>query len=107
IDADVPRYYADGCHAIPRETVPAVPCSYGDPQGALHVALLGDSKIGQWFAPLEAIALREGWRLTVHTKSSCPYVPGRTFLDYPNCTTFNAAVRAIVEADPPDIVITS
>lgn len=104
---DQPRHYAEGCHVEHAGTVP-IGCVYGAPRGTVDVAVLGDSKVGQWFPALEAIAQREGWRLTVYTKSGCSYVPTRThWPTYAACDTYNDAVQALLRADPPDYVITS
>ncbi len=47
-------------------------CPYGDPEGKLRVALLGDSHMRQYFTPLQAIALKHHWQLTLLSKSACP-----------------------------------
>jgi hypothetical protein len=66
-----PRAYEDGCHARAGERR-ARPCTYGDPDGAYAVLLIGDSHAVRWLPALEAIAEREGWRLYSLTKSACP-----------------------------------
>jgi hypothetical protein len=52
-------------------------CVYGNPDGAVTVALVGDSHAAHWFPAVEAIAEANGWRLLVFTKASC------VFLDLP------------------------
>lgn len=112
-NADDPPYYDDpGCHLTPDLSVPGTPCRYGDPRGTTDVWVLGDSKVGQWFVALDAIARREGWRLTMHTKSGCPYAPSLPLPANPTrgnrlCKEFNLHVQGLVRQARPDIVITA
>ncbi len=69
---DVPIYYEDGCQRRPGE-VEVLPCEYGDPDGTTTVAMLGDSKMGQWLSAMDAIAHEEGWRLQLRLKSACSF----------------------------------
>jgi hypothetical protein len=106
---DLPRVYKDGCHADYDAEVPRV-CRYGDPNGRIHVALVGDSKAGQWGDALEAIAVRRGWRLTVLLKTACELstaMPSAYDAPYPACRTWGGAVLALLAADPPQLVLTS
>jgi len=69
---DSPTYYDDGCQRVPGQ-VDVLPCEYGDPEGTTTVALLGDSKMGQWFVGMDGIARSEGWRLQLRLKSACSF----------------------------------
>lgn len=69
---DVPAYYDDDCQLGPGDTE-VRPCEYGDTDGTTTVALLGDSKMGQWFTAFDAIAREEGWRLQLRLKSACSF----------------------------------
>lgn len=103
-----PSYYADGCHAN-RARVTVLPgCTYGDPNGEVSVAVLGSSKIGQYFPALQEIALREGWSLRFYTKTSCAFVKDVPIAEpgYAECDTYNDAVREHLQEDPPDLVLT-
>ena len=102
-----PSYYDDGCHAA-RSRITVLPgCTYGVPTGDISVAVVGSSKVGQYFPALQEIALREGWSLRMYTKTSCDFVkdapptPG-----YPECDLYNTAVREHLQSDPPDVVLT-
>nr|WP_281496752.1 cell wall-binding repeat-containing protein [Ornithinimicrobium sp. F0845] len=103
-----PSYYDDGCHVGRAGTTVRPGCTYGVTDSEITVAVLGSSKIGQLFPALEEIALREGWSLRMYTKQACAFVkdappaPG-----YPECDLYNDAVRTHLEADPPDLVLTS
>lgn len=102
-----PAYYDDGCHASRARTTVIPGCVYGDVDGAIQVAVLGNSKVGHYFPALEEIALREGWALHMFTKTSCDFVKDAPPTpDYPECDAFNDSVREHLKADPPDLVIT-
>lgn len=47
-------------------------CDYGDPKGNVTVALLGDSHLRQYFAPLNSIGKLHHWKITLISKSACP-----------------------------------
>lgn len=104
-----PAYYDDGCHVPAWGTTVRPGCTYGDTDdpGALEVAVVGDSKVGSYVTALTEIAHREGWELRPYTKSSCAYLVDAPVEDYPKCTTYNERLTAHLEADPPDVVITS
>lgn len=95
-----------GCHA-PASQTRVDGCTHGAPDGTVDVALVGDSKAAQWFAPVDEISSREGWRLHVYTKSACSFLPGAAWPDYPECETYNNNLMEHLRADPPDIVIVS
>ena len=109
---DLPFMYEAGCHLGVAETVP-VPCVTGDTDGdAPTVALVGDSHAAQWAPALEAIAEQQGWRVVVHTKSSCPFTRAPVALwgtdsPYPQCDAWNDAVMEQLLAEPPALVLTS
>ncbi len=83
--ADEPDYYRDGCRIGEDSPAPAAgSCRYGVP-GGTTVAILGDSKMGQWMPALQRIAEVESWSLHFYSRSGCPYaVSGVT----PVCADF-------------------
>jgi len=94
--SDADHLLADGCLAVESATQPAS-CVYGQPDAAFTVALVGDSHASQWFPAVERIALREGWRIVVLTKVSCPFTDAPVFnlalkREYRECAAWNAAV---------------
>ena len=101
-----PAYYEDGCHVGRTRTTLVPGCVYGDPDGDVRVAVVGDSKVGRYFPALEEIARREGWALRMYTKSSCAFIdePDES---YPACEDYKEDLRAELAADVPDIVITT
>jgi peptidoglycan/LPS O-acetylase OafA/YrhL len=68
---DKPRYYREGCSGDFADAEVKKPCAYGDLSSPTTVVLFGDSHAGHWFPALEAVAVRERWKLVVVTKSAC------------------------------------
>ncbi len=104
---DIPAYYEDNCQ-VP-QGVPDVDlsCQYGDPNGDTVVALLGDSKMGQWFDAFDAIAKERHWRLDLYLKSACGFTTsGDRNAD---CNEFGRNVlRVLAEPDRrPDLAFVS
>ncbi|WP_435745526.1 acyltransferase family protein [Nocardioides sp. SYSU DS0663] len=80
-------------------------CQFGDPASSQVVALVGDSKAGQWFPALRSITKREGWRLDVHVKSACALSVTGVVED---CAAHTAALlEHFREAGAPDVVLLS
>lgn len=48
-----------------------VPCTFGDPDGPVTVALFGNSHAGQWLPALQALAEDRGWRIETRLASRC------------------------------------
>jgi peptidoglycan/LPS O-acetylase OafA/YrhL len=106
---DLPRAYADRCDVDARTAAPRL-CRYGDPAGRIHVALVGDSKAGQWGDALETIALRRGWRLSYLLKSTCELSTSLAAAGEapdPICREWSEAVLERLAEDPPQLVLTS
>ncbi|WP_236831627.1 acyltransferase family protein [Blastococcus sp. KM273128] len=107
---DVPVVYDRGCHADTQETV-ATACTFGDREGDLRVALVGDSHAAQWVSPLAQIAEERGWALDSYTKSACPFVDVMVMSGsqpYRECAAWNDNVMAkLTGVDRPDLVITT
>jgi len=85
-------------------------CVYGQKDGAITVALVGDSHAEQWFPALERLAEERGWRLLPFTKYSCPFVDlplFSTYLDreYTECEAWRPRVVAALQAARPDLVV--
>lgn len=83
------------------------PCDFGDPEGEVRVALVGDSHAMKLWPALEQIAESEGWRLTTFLKSQCeftlPEVEGTS-----GCPEWRAEVASRLATDGPwDLVITT
>jgi hypothetical protein len=108
-DSDLPRAYAEGCQTAPPDSAPRW-CQLGDPHGKKRVLMTGDSKMTQFFEPLDAVGKVLGWQITMATKGHCALSDAVSDWDnrpYPSCRQFNDLVRKAIEARPPDILVTS
>jgi hypothetical protein len=85
-------------------------CVYGQKDGPVTVALVGDSHAEQWFPALERLAEERGWRLLPFTKHSCPFVDMRIWSDrlgreYTECEAWRPKVVAALQKAEPDLVV--
>ncbi len=109
---DIPRVYADGCHArIKDSDLPA--CRYGAAAPAPLVVLIGDSHAAHWFPALERLAAARGWGLASWTKSACPMVDAAIHnqvlrRDYRECEAWRTAMlKRVAEQRPVLLVMAS
>lgn len=92
---------------------PGGSCVFTDPPDArATVVLTGDSHAYQWYPAMQRIAEQQGWRLVVMTKAGCPLYDvdmfNNTFnRDYTECTEWRDKAMARIEAEQPDLVVTS
>ena len=106
---DRPEADVDRCQ-VPVAVSEPVACTFGDPDGATTVALVGDSKAMQWLPALQEAATTRGWRIVTWGKSSCAFAASpatEAGTVYPECDTWNDAVVGALREDPPDVVVTS
>jgi len=105
---DLPALYDEGCDATEEEVVR---CDYGDRDGDLHVAVVGDSKIAQWASALDLAGQERGWRVDVYYRSACPWsatlVQVEDEVAAQACRRWGADVEQRLLKDPPDVVLTS
>jgi peptidoglycan/LPS O-acetylase OafA/YrhL len=109
----LPTYWQQGCLVAEASATP-IECAYGDTSHpVLTVALAGDSIAGDWFTPLQQIAVQRHWKLVTEIHSVCPLTsammvtPG-TGGPYTPCHAWGAAVMHDLETKiKPDVVITS
>lgn len=84
------------------------PCTFGKASGA-SVVLAGDSHAQQWGSALRSLAEKRGWHLTVLTKDFCP-LADQVRVSSPwsgSCLQWQAKAVAQLQANPPDLLITS
>jgi peptidoglycan/LPS O-acetylase OafA/YrhL len=104
---DQSNAYADGpskksCFAN-QPSFPDTVCTFGDPQGSVRVALVGNSHAGEWVSTLEALARTNKWRLTTYLASRCAFADvaqqfaaageSQACLDWVHRTTRTVAAR--------------
>ena len=85
-------------------------CVYGDRNGAITVALVGDSHAAHWFPALDVVAKERGWRLVPLTKFSCVFVDLPIWSpnlnrEYTECETWRENVVDRLAKLKPDLVI--
>ncbi|SEE98753.1 acyltransferase family protein [Ruania alba] len=109
---DKAAVYEDECHQN-QESAEPLACEYADPDGAITVYLIGSSHAAHWFPAMEQVAISSGWRLVSITKSSCVFSTqpdGPTEISgtaLSSCERWNRNVMDLIEADPPDLVVTT
>jgi peptidoglycan/LPS O-acetylase OafA/YrhL len=105
-DKDLPR-----CGSANGKSDELNPCTIGDPNGTVTVVVVGDSKIQQWGDGLDEAFATLGWNGTVLTKSGCPFSDAKTTSGanspYPTCETYDVRALTMLEAHPPDLIVTS
>lgn len=102
---DVPSYYADDCQVAQGDPEVDTSCVYGSKDGSQTIAMLGDSKMGQWFPAVESIAKSEGWRLELYLKSACSFTYDGAD---PDCEEFGHNVNAhFDQGAAPDVALVS
>ena len=106
---DWERLLHDGCLIQELQVVPPN-CVYGDPNGTITVALVGDSHASQWFPALERIALAKHWKLVPFVKLSCRFVDLPIYSrvlkrEYTECEAWRPLVIKRLQALKPDLTI--
>lgn len=82
-------------------------CDFGDPDGTVRVALVGDSHAMKLWRGLQAIADSEGWRLTTYLKSQCEFTLPSVEGD-DACRQWRTEVAERLRTDGPwDLVVTT
>jgi peptidoglycan/LPS O-acetylase OafA/YrhL len=106
---DLPQYHKD-CHVRFADRKPQL-CYYGDPAGRITIAMVGDSKIGQWLPAMDLLAKKNGWRIAFLVKSACGFNSAMTAIrgkPYPECYEWNRhALDLLLNEVKPDYVLTS
>ncbi|MCA0293280.1 MAG: acyltransferase [Actinobacteria bacterium] len=107
---DVPQAHRDQCQAT-ADSSDVKRCEYGPSGAKTQVAVLGDSKMLQWMPALEAIAIRNDWRLILYIKSTCTFADVMVDIDgrpYTACRAWGEEVFGrLAGNERPDVVITS
>jgi hypothetical protein len=107
--ADEDPLLADGC-ALGLAGAEPPDCTYGDADGSVTVALVGDSHAMNFFPAFQRLADRHHWRLVPFTKFSCVFVDMRIWSthlerEYTECATWRERVVDRLRRLKPDIVV--
>ncbi|MFE9955802.1 acyltransferase family protein [Micromonospora sp. NPDC005299] len=109
---DVPDTNRDKCF---QQVVGAevLSCTYGNPDGATTVALVGDSKMDQWLPAFQVLAAQNDWKLVIAAKAACPFTSARVLKGdgshkpYTDCMEWNRTLLRRLAEERPDYVVTS
>jgi peptidoglycan/LPS O-acetylase OafA/YrhL len=109
----LPGYWAQGCLDVaPGGAVKT--CYYGDTKHpTLKIALVGDSQAGNWWGPLDQIAIQRHWELITELRGICPWTATWIYVamwrgGYPECHQWGINVlHDLITTIRPDVVITS
>ena len=109
--SDIDGLNERGCGLSLAGTRPPL-CELGDTDGAVTVALVGDSHAAQWFPAIEVIAGQRGWKILPFTKDSCIFVDTRIISlhlqrEYTECALWREQVIAAIQRAHPDLVVVS
>jgi SGNH domain (fused to AT3 domains) len=97
--------YSDKCMEQRAQTI-RYECGYGDPKGRKSIWLIGDSHAAQWFYAVDDFANNNGYRLIVHTKSSCePQEKSDNKWDFAPCAEFNDWLLHAIAREKPDVLL--
>lgn len=105
---DQPDAYDDGCHTEEGTTVLA--CDYGDEDGDVTVAVVGDSKALQWTSAIDEIGKDHGWKVVAMTKSTCTWADAYVSSDQKpdtECWQWGQKAKDRVLGLDPDLAVTS
>ncbi|HEY9290054.1 MAG TPA: acyltransferase family protein [Microlunatus sp.] len=93
----------------PKRTDPlARRCDFGEPQGKITVAVVGDSHARMYTPAVLAAAHRHGWRVVTYIRNSCPYShTARIFPDAESCLASNRSTAQRLKKLHPDVVVTA
>ena len=88
---------------------PLVICHFGDPDGVVDVALVGNSHAAHWLPALQEIASTRHWRITTYLTMSCTAadVPQKFPVDAGSaaCMRWTRKAAAAVARARPDLVV--
>lgn len=105
---DVSPLYAKKCHQD-IDKAGLVSCTFGNPNAAHVMALVGGSHSAHYFSALEPIVTGQGWRLVTITKSGCVFATPRTGTSKNDrsCARWNESLMERLAELRPDIVFTT
>lgn len=105
---DQPDAYDDDCHTEQGTEVST--CEYGDEDGDVTVAVVGDSKALQWISAIDEIGQERDWRVITMTKSTCTWADAYVSSDQQpdtECWEWGQKAKDRVLDLEPELVITS
>ncbi|MFN3866409.1 MAG: acyltransferase family protein, partial [Demequina sp.] len=104
---DVPEAYELGCQVGIEESEPNF-CVIGDTTAKYQIVAVGDSKLIQYYEPLDLVGKRFGWRIEIAAKSGCSFIEDVIGLEgnpYDSCTEFGQRVQEHIDGASPEVVL--
>lgn len=102
--------YSDNCWVYPPFAA-TKSCTFGDKNGDVSIALLGNSHAGHWLPTLQEIAKERRWKITTFLASECTPTTMPVEWDAPDhqagCLDWSERVQQQIIADDFDLVVTS
>ena len=105
------RLHREGCHLSYSEVELKLDrCVYGKRDADTTIVLMGDSHAAQWFAALEPIATKRGWKIVPMTKSACPALAMTVWLtalgrEYVECDRWRQTVFDRLLVMKPTLIV--
>jgi hypothetical protein len=81
-------------------------CTFGDTKSKKRVVLFGDSHAWMWLAAVSPVMAKEGYKLELLWKISCPAATVTTLAD-PSCATWRASAITLINSEKPSLVLVS
>ncbi|MGB6058124.1 MAG: acyltransferase family protein [Microthrixaceae bacterium] len=110
---DIPKVFPSSCLAVLSDTETDPICSTDSLASSRAIVLFGDSHAGHWAPALSLVAEKQGLRLILLTKASCPYAKVELFnaklgRQYDECSEWREwALDKIREIDPAYVVMSN
>ena len=102
--------YADDCWEYPPFEGTRT-CSYGDPEGSVRIAVVGNSHAGHWLPALRTIADENGLHITTYLASGCTVTSVRLEWDTEararGCADWGGRVVDATTSGNYDLIVTS
>ncbi|MFD4368392.1 acyltransferase family protein [Rhodococcus sp. NPDC058521] len=107
---DVPQPTTDLCITDLMST-DVVECTYGDPDAATTISVVGSSHAEHWIPALDLIGKERGIRVQTLLKMGCPVtvnpVPMLHDVEYPGCGQWSSEILDRLSIERPDWVFTT
>lgn len=106
------QYDGRTCHQDKR-SAKVLTCVFGDPDGAIEIVAVGDSKTEQYLSVLDRVGKDRGWRVISMTKSACAFSTAQLAgganpnASWKACEDWNRNALEKIERLQPDAVFTA
>ncbi len=107
--SDTPDLPAE-CFSVKREQTDASYCALGNREAQVRIAAVGDSHLAQFAGALNAMALKNNWKVDMYAKGGCPFsfaVRVHDQLLTKTCPAWVDNVASKLNAEHYDLILTS